>query len=243
MSGTRGAESGALVASPLLRAPGRSTFQSHPFSCMAWSASRGRRSSSVGSCGACKLRASTTTCCPCGSRGACECAAGLRGLQGREGGPPGLPPTSTALPSTPGGRGGKCRLRRVTGPQGLDPSPRCSPGPSPALQIPELPPSLPLYPLPGPEPQAEESRRERGGGRECSDGCSSSSTCLSVCLSVFLAVSVALAGPSWVLCQHSDFRGRQWLVGSCEITSWLTYSGTQRVGSLYPIKQVGSMSG
>ncbi|KAB0400491.1 hypothetical protein E2I00_017392 [Balaenoptera physalus] len=109
--------------------------------------------------------------------------------------------------------------------------------PSPALQIPELPPSLPLYPLPGPEPQAEESRRERGGGRECSDGCSSSSTCLSVCLSVFLAVSVALAGPSWVLCQHSDFRGRQWLVGSCEITSWLTYSGTQRVGSLYPIKQ------
>lgn len=62
-------------------------------------------------------------------------------------------------------------------------------------------------------------------------------------LSVFLAVSVALAGPSWVLCQHSDFRGRQWLVGSCEITNWLTYSGTQRVGSLYPIRQVGSMSG
>lgn len=52
---------------------------------------------------------------------------------------------------------------------------------------------------------------------------------------------MALAGPSWVLCEHSDFRGRQWLVGSCEITNWLTYSGTQRVGSLYPIKQVGSM--
>lgn len=42
------------------------------------------------------------------------------------------------------------------------------------------------------------------------------------------------------MCEHSDFRGRQWLVGSCEITNWLTYSGTQRVGSLYPIKQVGS---
>uniref|UniRef100_A0A2K6QHL4 Beta/gamma crystallin 'Greek key' domain-containing protein n=1 Tax=Rhinopithecus roxellana TaxID=61622 RepID=A0A2K6QHL4_RHIRO len=47
----------------------------------------------------------------------------------------------------------------------------------------------------------------------------------------------------WVLCEHSDFRGRQWLVGSCEITNWLTYSGTQRVGSLYPIKQVGSVAG
>ena len=46
-----------------------------------------------------------------------------------------------------------------------------------------------------------------------------------------------------MLCEHSDFRGRQWLVGSCEITNWLTYSGTQRVGSLYPIKQVGSVSG
>lgn len=63
-----------------------------------------------------------------------------------------------------------------------------------------------------------------------------------VCLSVFLCSSVSLAptGHSWVVCEHSDFRGRQWLVGSCEITNWLTYSGTQRVGSLYPIKQVGS---
>ncbi|MBV95973.1 Absent in melanoma 1-like protein, partial [Eschrichtius robustus] len=50
-------------------------------------------------------------------------------------------------------------------------------------------------------------------------------------------LSLRIKGGVWVLCQHSDFRGRQWLVGSCEITSWLTYSGTQRVGSLYPIKQ------
>ncbi|XP_007178770.2 beta/gamma crystallin domain-containing protein 2 [Balaenoptera acutorostrata] len=50
-------------------------------------------------------------------------------------------------------------------------------------------------------------------------------------------LSMRIKGGVWVLCQHSDFRGRQWLVGSCEITSWLTYSGTQRVGSLYPIKQ------
>nr|XP_058926234.1 beta/gamma crystallin domain-containing protein 2 [Kogia breviceps] len=50
-------------------------------------------------------------------------------------------------------------------------------------------------------------------------------------------LSVRIKGGFWVLCQHSDFRGRQWLVGSCEITNWLAYSGTQRVGSLYPIKQ------
>ncbi|KAB1268629.1 Beta/gamma crystallin domain-containing protein 2 [Camelus dromedarius] len=50
-------------------------------------------------------------------------------------------------------------------------------------------------------------------------------------------LSVWIKGGVWVLCEHSDFRGRQWLVGSCEITNWLTYSGTQRVGSLYPIKQ------
>ncbi|XP_064137577.1 beta/gamma crystallin domain-containing protein 2 isoform X2 [Loxodonta africana] len=52
-------------------------------------------------------------------------------------------------------------------------------------------------------------------------------------------LSVRIKGGVWVLCEHSDFRGRQWLVGSCEITNWQTYSGTQRVGSLYPIKQMG----
>ncbi|XP_037683998.1 beta/gamma crystallin domain-containing protein 2 [Choloepus didactylus] len=50
-------------------------------------------------------------------------------------------------------------------------------------------------------------------------------------------LSVQIKGGVWVLCEHSDFRGRHWLLGSCEITNWLTYSGTQRVGSLYPIKQ------
>ncbi|XP_021118774.1 absent in melanoma 1-like protein isoform X1 [Heterocephalus glaber] len=50
-------------------------------------------------------------------------------------------------------------------------------------------------------------------------------------------LSVRIKGGVWVLCEHSDFRGHQWLLSSCEITNWLTYSGTQRVGSLYPIKQ------
>lgn len=43
---------------------------------------------------------------------------------------------------------------------------------------------------------------------------------------------------SWVLCEHGDFRGRQWLLDCTEITNWLTYSGLQHVGSLYPIRQV-----
>lgn len=45
---------------------------------------------------------------------------------------------------------------------------------------------------------------------------------------------------SWVLCEHGDFRGRQWLLDCTEITNWLTYSGLQHVGSLYPIRQVNA---
>lgn len=41
-----------------------------------------------------------------------------------------------------------------------------------------------------------------------------------------------------MLCEHGDFRGRQWLLDCTEITNWLTYSGLQHVGSLYPIRQV-----
>ncbi|KFW78160.1 Absent in melanoma 1-like, partial [Manacus vitellinus] len=50
-------------------------------------------------------------------------------------------------------------------------------------------------------------------------------------------LSVRVKGGIWVLCEHGDFRGRQWLVGHPEITNWLTYSGLQHVGSLYPIRQ------
>lgn len=48
---------------------------------------------------------------------------------------------------------------------------------------------------------------------------------------------------SWVLCEHGDFRGRQWLLDCTEITNWLTYSGLQHVGSLYPIRQVSPACG
>lgn len=43
-----------------------------------------------------------------------------------------------------------------------------------------------------------------------------------------------------MLCEHGDFRGRQWLLDCTEITNWLTYSGLQHVGSLYPIRQVST---
>ncbi|XP_077193844.1 beta/gamma crystallin domain-containing protein 2 isoform X2 [Paroedura picta] len=50
-------------------------------------------------------------------------------------------------------------------------------------------------------------------------------------------LSVRVKGGIWVLCEHSDFRGRQWMLDCMEITNWLTYSGLQHVGSLYPIRQ------
>lgn len=99
----------------------------------------------------------------------------------------------------------------------------------------------PLPPAAGPHPSVKEEGAEVVLTHVlCLPSVSAS---LLVCLSVVClcsSVSLAPTGHSWVVCEHSDFRGRQWLVGSCEITNWLTYSGTQRVGSLYPIKQVGS---
>nr|XP_056702423.1 beta/gamma crystallin domain-containing protein 2-like [Euleptes europaea] len=50
-------------------------------------------------------------------------------------------------------------------------------------------------------------------------------------------LSVRVKGGIWVLCEHSDFRGRQWMLDCTEITNWQTYSGLQHIGSLYPIRQ------
>ncbi|XP_074832509.1 beta/gamma crystallin domain-containing protein 2 [Carettochelys insculpta] len=50
-------------------------------------------------------------------------------------------------------------------------------------------------------------------------------------------LSVRVKGGIWVLCEHSNFRGRQWLLERSAITNWLTYSGLQHIGSLYPIRQ------
>lgn len=150
-------------------------------------------------------------------------------------------PTFLPLLSKPGGSGEGVQAGKTHWPSGLGPQPG---GP---LQDPTLP-CKPQGSFPaslstrswGPNPRQRSPGLREG---ELEIVLTALPPLLPVCLSVFFAVSLALAGSSWVLCEHSDFRGRQWLVGSCEITNWLTYSGTQRVGSLYPIKQVGIMAG
>ncbi|KAG8451280.1 hypothetical protein GDO86_003490 [Hymenochirus boettgeri] len=50
-------------------------------------------------------------------------------------------------------------------------------------------------------------------------------------------MSVSVKRGIWVLYEHSDFRGRQWLLERKQIPNWLLYSGLQRIGSLCPIRQ------
>ncbi|XP_063810797.1 beta/gamma crystallin domain-containing protein 2 [Pseudophryne corroboree] len=50
-------------------------------------------------------------------------------------------------------------------------------------------------------------------------------------------LSVRVASGIWVLYEHNDFRGRQWLLECTQIPNWLLYSGLQRIGSLCPIRQ------
>ena len=92
-------------------------------------------------------------------------------------------PTFLPLPSRPGGSGEGVQAGKTHWPSGLGPQPGgASPGPYSALQTPGLLSRLPLHPLLGPEPQAEESRPERRGAGDCPDGRASSPSCLSVCL-------------------------------------------------------------
>ncbi|OCT92001.1 hypothetical protein XELAEV_18015059mg [Xenopus laevis] len=50
-------------------------------------------------------------------------------------------------------------------------------------------------------------------------------------------MSVSVKSGIWVVYEHSDFRGRQWLLERKQIPNWLLYSGLQRIGSLCPIRQ------
>lgn len=113
---------------------------------------------------------------------------GSGGLLVREGGTGGLwvfLPLLFHSPPSQEGAGRERRLRRLTGPQGLDPS---LGGLSRTLQTSGLLSRLPLHPLLGPEPQAEESQLERRGAGDHSDGHASSPSCLSVCLSSSLCL-------------------------------------------------------
>uniref|UniRef100_A0A8C4F8Z6 Beta/gamma crystallin 'Greek key' domain-containing protein n=1 Tax=Dicentrarchus labrax TaxID=13489 RepID=A0A8C4F8Z6_DICLA len=41
----------------------------------------------------------------------------------------------------------------------------------------------------------------------------------------------------WVICEHSNYRGRQFLLEPIEITNWPKFSSLQTVGSMFPVRQ------
>ncbi|XP_014914100.1 uncharacterized protein crybg2 isoform X1 [Poecilia latipinna] len=50
-------------------------------------------------------------------------------------------------------------------------------------------------------------------------------------------LSVRVNSGCWVLCEHSNYRGRQFLLEPIEITNWPKFSSLDRVGSMYPVRQ------
>ncbi|XP_015203884.2 uncharacterized protein [Lepisosteus oculatus] len=50
-------------------------------------------------------------------------------------------------------------------------------------------------------------------------------------------LSVRVNSGIWVICEHSNYRGRQILVETIEITNWHKFSELSKIGSLYPVPQ------
>uniref|UniRef100_A0A3Q3JP54 Beta/gamma crystallin 'Greek key' domain-containing protein n=1 Tax=Monopterus albus TaxID=43700 RepID=A0A3Q3JP54_MONAL len=50
-------------------------------------------------------------------------------------------------------------------------------------------------------------------------------------------LSVRVNSGCWVICEHSNYRGRQFLLEPIEITNWPKFSALHTIGSIYPIKQ------
>ncbi|XP_076611075.1 uncharacterized protein crybg2 [Chaetodon auriga] len=50
-------------------------------------------------------------------------------------------------------------------------------------------------------------------------------------------LSVRVNSGCWVICEYSNYRGRQFLLEPIEITNWLKFSSLQTVGSMYPVRQ------
>ncbi|XP_062841143.1 beta/gamma crystallin domain-containing protein 2 [Trichomycterus rosablanca] len=50
-------------------------------------------------------------------------------------------------------------------------------------------------------------------------------------------LSVKVNSGYWVLCEHSNYRGRQFLLDPIEITNWSKFSSLDSIGSLYPIRE------
>ncbi|XP_051811452.1 beta/gamma crystallin domain-containing protein 1 [Acanthochromis polyacanthus] len=55
-------------------------------------------------------------------------------------------------------------------------------------------------------------------------------------------LSVRVNSGCWVICEHSNYRGRQFLLEPIEITNWPKFSSMQTIGSMYPIRQVVLLS-
>ncbi|KAM4725682.1 uncharacterized protein crybg2 [Anableps anableps] len=50
-------------------------------------------------------------------------------------------------------------------------------------------------------------------------------------------LSIRVNSGCWVLCEHSNYRGRQFLLEPIEITNWPKFSSLDRIGSMYPVRQ------
>ncbi|KAF5891860.1 serine-rich adhesin for platelets-like, partial [Clarias magur] len=50
-------------------------------------------------------------------------------------------------------------------------------------------------------------------------------------------LSVRVSSGCWVLCEYSNYRGRQFLLEPMEITNWPKFSSLTSIGSLYPIRE------
>ncbi|XP_061597072.1 beta/gamma crystallin domain-containing protein 1 [Cololabis saira] len=50
-------------------------------------------------------------------------------------------------------------------------------------------------------------------------------------------LSIRVNSGCWVVCEHTNYRGRQFLLEPIEITNWPKFSSLQRIGSMYPVRQ------
>ncbi|MED6266554.1 hypothetical protein CHARACLAT_003236 [Characodon lateralis] len=50
-------------------------------------------------------------------------------------------------------------------------------------------------------------------------------------------LSVRVNSGSWVVCEHSNYRGHQFFLEPIEITNWPKFSSLQTIGSMYPVRQ------
>ncbi|XP_078124592.1 uncharacterized protein crybg2 [Sander vitreus] len=50
-------------------------------------------------------------------------------------------------------------------------------------------------------------------------------------------LSVRVNRGCWVICEHSNYRGRQFLLEPIEITNWPKFSSIQTIGSMFPVRQ------